>query len=576
MPRKVKTLAEATGLDANRQPRTGANGPRIEGDSANAIRTVASGAKGSSKPAPAAVPTAWPATKFLTVTHDQLQPSPDNPRKAFAPEAMAELAGVIVARGLLEPIVAIHGATLHSYTIVDGERRWRAIGLAIADGRLPADWPIDVGIRDTEGDLALVDSLIANVQRADLTPLEEGEALHKLQELDGAAYATGKLAALLGRSERHVQLRLALVEKLAPKVQQALAENKIELAHARELAPLPAALQQRLAKDIAKGELRTADLVREIERERVPLSHAIFDTAPQAANIVKDAKGKQFFVDSELFLKLQREAAKDKAKELRATWAWAEFTEDYVNAYDYPTKSADQTKAGCLVKLDRWSGAVTVATGLVRRADPKPAAGKSGKAGKDAAKTAAAEKKAKAEQAKRQDKAVEALAPRLLSAIERDPAAAFRVLAFGLLTGFCNHGMARIDFGNPGHEAFDAKQEGRAGAWAKPFAAWTAALNGHSQTPEDRGRLWAAIAAISDREMPKLLAALTASGLRVDIQRGGGYGSPVKKIDPALTGLAALTGIDLPEPLAELVPKPKAAPAANPAKAKPVKRGVKA
>lgn len=126
-----------------------------------------------------------------------VQPNPEQPRKHFAEEKLAELAASIKTRGLLQPIVVrrIPGG----YELLAGERRYRAATLAGVD-RLPAL------IR--EGDDPLEIALIENVQREDLAPLEEAEALALLIERHG--YSHREVAELLGKSRPYVSNTLAL------------------------------------------------------------------------------------------------------------------------------------------------------------------------------------------------------------------------------------------------------------------------------------------------------------------------------------------------------------------------------
>ena len=126
-------------------------------------------------------------------------PNPDQPRKYFAEEALTDLATSIKARGLLQPIVVRRLAD--GYQLLAGERRFRAAHLAGLD-RVPAL------IR--EDDDALEIALIENLQREDLSPLEEAEALALLIERHG--YNHREVADLLGKSRPYVSNTLALTK----------------------------------------------------------------------------------------------------------------------------------------------------------------------------------------------------------------------------------------------------------------------------------------------------------------------------------------------------------------------------
>ena len=124
-------------------------------------------------------------------------PNPDQPRKHFAEEALADLAASIQARGLLQPIVVRRMPD--GYRLLAGERRFRAAHLAGLD-RVPAL------IREGDDDLEI--ALIENLQREDLSPLEEAEALAVLIERHG--YSHREVADLLGKSRPYVSNTLAL------------------------------------------------------------------------------------------------------------------------------------------------------------------------------------------------------------------------------------------------------------------------------------------------------------------------------------------------------------------------------
>jgi len=124
-------------------------------------------------------------------------PNPDQPRKHFSETALADLAASIQARGLLQPIVVRR--TADGYRLLAGERRFRAAKVAGLD-RVPAL------IREGDDDLEI--ALIENLQREDLSPLEEAEALAMLIERHG--YSHREVADLLGKSRPYVSNTLAL------------------------------------------------------------------------------------------------------------------------------------------------------------------------------------------------------------------------------------------------------------------------------------------------------------------------------------------------------------------------------
>jgi ParB family chromosome partitioning protein len=134
---------------------------------------------------------------LTVVPLEAVEPNPEQPRKHFAEDKLVELAASILERGLLQPIVVRRCG--EGYQLLAGERRFRAARLAGLD-RLPAV------VRD--GDDALEIALIENLQREDLGPLDEAEALATLIERHG--YSHREIADLLGKSRPYVSNTLSL------------------------------------------------------------------------------------------------------------------------------------------------------------------------------------------------------------------------------------------------------------------------------------------------------------------------------------------------------------------------------
>ena len=164
-----------------------------------------------------------------------IRPNPDQPRKHFDEVALGELAESIQARGVLQPILL--RLTGDGYRIVAGERRWRAAQLAQLH-RIPAI------VRDLDDESTAEIALIENVQRADLTAIEEAEGYRQLSERYGHSQdAVGKL---VGKSRSHVTNLLRLLA-LPDEVRHMLLRGDISMGHARAIAsasdPLALALQ---------------------------------------------------------------------------------------------------------------------------------------------------------------------------------------------------------------------------------------------------------------------------------------------------------------------------------------------
>lgn len=156
--------------------------------------------------------------------------NPNNPRKTFDPAAIKELAASIEAEGQLQPMrVRADG------TIIAGERRKRALDLLIKEKKLPADAEasciILTGTTEAEDQMA---ALIENLQRVDLSPLEEARGYYSLLGLD---VRQADIAKRVGRSSAHVSKRLSLLTLQEP-VQQALEAGKITIEKALGLTAI--------------------------------------------------------------------------------------------------------------------------------------------------------------------------------------------------------------------------------------------------------------------------------------------------------------------------------------------------
>ncbi|WP_428311361.1 ParB/RepB/Spo0J family partition protein [Hydrocarboniphaga sp.] len=175
---------------------------------------------------------------------DECQPGKHQPRRAFDNEALEELAGSIKAQGVIQPIV-VRPADNGRYEIVAGERRWRAAKLAGL-----ATIPAVVRNLDERGAMAV--ALVENIQRADLNPLEEAEALHKLILECGLTHE--QAATAVGRKRASITNLLRVME-LEAEVQQWLRENRLTLGHAKALLGLPKSSQTALAHRVIDEHL---------------------------------------------------------------------------------------------------------------------------------------------------------------------------------------------------------------------------------------------------------------------------------------------------------------------------------
>jgi len=171
---------------------------------------------------------------------DLLQRGRYQPRVDMHEDTLVELAESIKAQGVVQPIVA-RPISDGRYEIIAGERRWRASQLAGLD-EIPAI------IRDVPDEAAVAMALIENIQRENLNPLEEANALKRLiDEFDMTHQEAG---GAIGRSRTAVSNLLRLLD-LSVSVKPYLESGELEMGHARALLPLTPELQLKAAQTIA-------------------------------------------------------------------------------------------------------------------------------------------------------------------------------------------------------------------------------------------------------------------------------------------------------------------------------------
>ena len=188
-----------------------------------------------------------------------LQPGKYQPRTRMDPGSLEELAASIKAQGLIQPI-SVRPLEAGRYEIIAGERRWRAAQIAGMD-ELP------VLIRDVPDDAALAMSLIENIQREDLNPLEEAAGMQRL--IDEFQMTHQQAADAVGRSRSAASNLLRLLH-LAKPAQDMLMAGDIEMGHARALLPLSRGEQGRIAALVADKGFSVRETERLVARELNP------------------------------------------------------------------------------------------------------------------------------------------------------------------------------------------------------------------------------------------------------------------------------------------------------------------
>ena len=195
--------------------------------------------------------TPQPGDTLATLPIDQLQAGKYQPRKQFPEAQLDELADSIKAQGVIQPIV-VRALAKGSYEIVAGERRWRASQRAGL-----TEVPVVIRALDDRSVVAM--ALIENIQREDLNPLEEANALQQLISEFGLTHA--EAAQAVGKSRTTVTNLLRLLE-LPVAIRELINSRQLEMGHARALLTLAPELAAKLAGEAAKEGWS----VREVER----------------------------------------------------------------------------------------------------------------------------------------------------------------------------------------------------------------------------------------------------------------------------------------------------------------------
>lgn len=181
-------------------------------------------------------------------------PNPQQPRKEFAPDELDELMASIAENGLLQPLLVrpVQGSE-GRYELVAGERRFRSIQ------RLGWD-DVPVLIREMDDETLLVLALVENIQRAQLSPLEEAEGYQSLMDQHGMTQA--QIAQAVGKNRSTVANMLRLL-RLPPSIRRMVQKGDLSMGHARALLSVDDTV---LAADLARDAVKNGWSVREIER----------------------------------------------------------------------------------------------------------------------------------------------------------------------------------------------------------------------------------------------------------------------------------------------------------------------
>ena len=229
----------------------------------------------------------------VTISIAALKPSPSQPRRLFDKNSINELAESIKSKGLVQPILVRPSKTdENSYEIIAGERRWRAAQIAQLH-EIPA---VIKNLDDVE---ALEIAIIENIQRSDLSPIEEAAGYKRL--LDNHGHTQEVLSEIVGKSRSHIANILRLLT-LPQSIQDMISEGKISSGHARAImnSAFPEQLAEKIinenlsvreAESLAKSKKNTVQKIKLKDPDTIDLEEKISEKL--GLNVLINHRGKK-------------------------------------------------------------------------------------------------------------------------------------------------------------------------------------------------------------------------------------------------------------------------------------------
>jgi ParB family chromosome partitioning protein len=215
-------------------------------------------------------------TQVHRIAVDRIASNPAQPRQHFDEEALQDLAASIREHGILQPVL-VRPRGDGTFQIVAGERRWRA-------ARLAGLTEVPAIVETIDDESALEIAIIENLQREDISPLEEADMFERMTTQHG--YSLRRLAQKLGKDKGYIENRLRLADA-PPEVRELVAKRSDTLSAAYELMKVTdVRKRRRLAAQVASGELSLAKL-----RQRIEVRTRAEESATPDAGGAKDATG---------------------------------------------------------------------------------------------------------------------------------------------------------------------------------------------------------------------------------------------------------------------------------------------